>query len=233
MNKHVKIPKILHHVWLGKQQIPNNLRKCVQTCYDVQSEWKHMYWTDNNLPDMSFFKKEYNIDNNYARKSDLVRLMALYQYGGVYLDTDVECIKPIDHLIEDYIFVVATEAGNPGKFNPNREHINNAVIASTKMNPVLLKLITTVKENYKNIDIRDKSPLNYVAQLAGPPVFNKLSRFIKSNKRAKVYEYQYFYPLHYTDRTNVNEWQIPSNRKNLDRRTHLIHHFAASWYNQK
>ena len=84
-----------------------NLQKCIQTCYDVHKEWKHMFWTDGNLPNMEPFVEEYDIDNNYARKSDLVRIMALYHYGGVYLDTDVECIKPIENLLEGYKFVEA------------------------------------------------------------------------------------------------------------------------------
>ena len=192
-----------------------------------------MFWTDDNLPEMGYFEKEYDIDKNYARKSDLVRLMALYQYGGVYLDTDVECIKPIDNLIDKYKFVVATEAGTPGKFNPSKEHINNAVIASTKWNPIMTKMLTQVKNNYKNLNIKGKTPLQYVANLAGPPMFNKMSRTIKNDRTAKIYEYEYFYPLHYQDKKSIQNWNIPSNRAKLDQKTHMIHHFAASWYNQK
>ena len=233
MNDYVTIPKILHHVWLGNQQMPQNLQRCIQTCYNIQQGWKHMFWTDGNLPDMNYFKEEYDIDNNYARKSDLVRIMALYQYGGVYLDTDVECIKPIDNLLKGYKFIVATEAGTPGKFEPNKEHINNAVIASTKLNKVLTELMVQIKANYKRIDTEGKHPLQYVANLAGPPVFNKMSNEIRKYKHAKIYEYEYFYPLHYQDRTSVDTWKIPSNKKTLDKKTHTIHHFAASWYNQK
>jgi len=233
VHHYVTIPKILHHVWLGKEQIPINLQKCIKTCYDVHSEWKHMFWTDDNLPNMEPFVEEYDIDNNYARKSDLVRIMALYHYGGVYLDTDVECIKPIENLLTGYKFIVATEAGTPGEFNPGTEHINNAVIATTKSNNILIELINQVQKNYKRINITNKEPLDYVAKLAGPPVFNKMSNIIREDEYSKIYPYEYFYPLHYVDKISVDKWKIPSDKQKLDKKTHMIHHFAASWYNQK
>ncbi len=219
-------------MWLGKEQIPINLQKCIKTCYDVHPEWKHMFWTDDNLPNMDYFKEEYDVDNNYARKSDLVRLMALYHYGGVYLDTDVECIKPMDKLLDGYRFVVATEAGYPSKKNITKIHINNAVIASTKNNELLSKMLLKIKENYETVDMTG-NPLSYVALLAGPPVFNKMWDDLYNNKHTKIYEYEYFYPLHYSERIKIDKWQIPTNKRNLDEKTHAIHHFAASWYSQK
>ena len=232
MNDYVTIPKILHHVWLGKQQIPKNLQRCIQTCYGVHSEWKHMFWTDDNLPEMSYFKEEYDVDNNYARKSDLIRLMALYQYGGVYLDTDVECIKPIDKLLEGYRLVIASECGQPWKKDCRRDHINNAVIASTRSNVILSKMLLNIKKNYEEVDMTG-GPLTYVSYLAGPDLFNSMWDVFYDDKHTMLYPHEYFYPLHYSEKIPIDEWKIPSDKKKLDKKTHTIHHFAASWYNQK
>ena len=96
-----------------------------------------------------------------------------------------------------------------------------------------MDIILQVKDNYKKINITNKEPLQYVAKLAGPPVFNKMSDRIRQDEYSKIYPYEYFYPLHYMDRISVDKWKIPSNKEKLDKKTHTIHHFAASWYNQK
>ncbi len=232
MNDNVTIPKILHHVWLGKQSIHKNLLKCMKSCYDVHSEWKHMFWTDDNLPEMDYFEEEYNVDNNYARKSDLVRLMALYHHGGVYLDTDVECFKPLDKLIEGYKFVVASECGQPHKKDCLRKHINNAILASTKGNEVLSNVLYQVKKNYKTQDMRG-DPLSYVSYLAGPDVLNSMWDVFYNDKHTIIYEHEYLYPLHYSEKLPIDKWNIPSNKEEFSEKTHTIHHFAASWYEQK
>lgn len=225
----------MHHVWLGNKQIPDNLTKCMKTCYEHHSEWENMMWTDKNMPAPFFFTEEYNIDNNYARKSDLIRLQVLYNYGGVYLDTDVECVKPIDKLFEDYDFVVATECGGNQIKDCNQTHINNAVIGATKRSEVVRKMIEQVKENYRKIEIKpDDRPIQYVARLAGPPVYNQMANIFNENAKTKTYSAEYFYPIHYSHRIKgIKNWQIPADKTKLDENTHLIHHFAASWYHQK
>ena len=113
-------------------------------------------------------------------------------------------------------------------------HINNAVIASTKRSILVEKLINQVKENYKKIDISSQDkPLDYVAHLSGPVLFNNMINEIKNNKGTKIYSAEYFYPLHYSNRMDIRKWQIPSNKTELDEKTHLIHHFASSWYSIK
>ena len=228
----------MHHVWLGGKQIPKQLTDCMKTCYDKHPTWKHIVWTEENMPNPFFFWDEWGMDNNYARKSDLLRLQVLYNYGGVYLDTDVECIKPIDNLISKHSFVMGTECSHVGYneiHDPNncdQGHINNAVIASSMGNPILVKIIETIKRNYATTTINKRdNPLDYVAQLSGPCVFNEMRGELE--RAGKLYPNTYFYPTHYSNKLEMKYWQIPTDPEKLDERTHLIHHFAASWYKQK
>ena len=211
----------------------------MRTCYDKHPTWKHMVWTNQNLPVPFIFKKEWKLDNNNARRSDLLRLQILFNHGGVYLDTDMECIKPIDNLLSGYNFVMATECSHVGKNEKfsgpcDQKHINNAVIASTKENPTVYELMMKMKENYRNDEIDTSGkPTTYVAKLSGPTVYNKNKKLIYANRGAKLYTNEYFYPVHYSNRKKMEDWQIPTNPKFLSENTHMIHHFAASWYKQK
>ena len=147
----------MHHVWLGRK-IPKQLTECMRTCYEKHPTWKHKLWTYHHVPtEIVMFREEYKMfDKNVGRRSDLLRLEILYRYGGLYLDTDVECVKPVDELLKNYDFVMGSECSHIKRGDVfdstkcDQAHINNAVIASTPHNPILLEIINEVKENYKN-----------------------------------------------------------------------------------
>ena len=90
------------------------------------------------------------------------------------------------------------------------------------------------KDNYKDDKIDTTgNPIDYVANLAGPPLFNQIKHEFKNNKSVKLYPNTYFYPIHYSSRLKIKDWSIPTDATKLNEETHLIHHFAASWYKQK
>jgi len=93
-----------------------------------------------------------------------------------------------------------------------------------------------MKEKYETVEIKeDDSPLSYVSPLGGPCLFNELHREGGlDGEHNKIYSHEYFYPLHYSERINgVQNWKIPSEPGAWSEKTHLVHHFAASWYDQK
>tara|TARA_R110000824_G_scaffold137129_2_gene301174 strand:- start:423 stop:1055 length:633 start_codon:yes stop_codon:yes gene_type:complete len=210
----------------------------MRTCYDKHPTWKHIVWTYENRPKGGVFEKAWMLDKNPARRSDLLRLEVLYLYGGVYLDTDMECIKPIDDLLVGHEMIMASECSHIGPYqsydkdNCDQGHINNAIIASTPGNRMIKKIMDRVLQKYGDNKINTTGrPLDYVAKLSGPYVYNEMRTEIE--RHAKIYPNTYFYPIHYSERIKMKDWKIPTNTTNLDDTTHMIHHFAASWYNIK
>jgi len=103
----VKVPKIIHQTWKTKE-IPQELLFCVESWKKLNPEWEYILWTDEAMD--SFVKKNFpEMHEVYAAyphgvfRSDLFRLLVVYQRGGVYVDLDVECIKSLDSLFEKYI----------------------------------------------------------------------------------------------------------------------------------
>mgnify|MGYP003113405588 CR=1 FL=1 len=232
------IPKIIHQIWLGGQIIPKQIVNCMKSCREKHPGWQYILWTEENLPSIVHFRQEWDLDQNYARKSDLLRLQVLYDYGGVYLDTDMECIKPIDGLMEGHTMVMATECSHIKDdeiFDPDNcdnAHINNAVIACTPNNQVIKEIMTKIKQKYRSGGVNTTGgPKSYVAKLSGPVIYNSMR--LRKDNRVKMYPNTYFYPIHYSNRLPMEQWNIPTNPKTLDNDTYMIHHFAASWYNQK
>lgn len=88
------IPKIIHYCWLSSDPIPKSLQTCMSTWKKVLPEYEYMLW---NFDRFSKSKSKWVSDafdnKKYAFAADYIRLYALYNYGGIYLDMDVEVKK--------------------------------------------------------------------------------------------------------------------------------------------
>ena len=100
------IPKIIHYMWLGGNPIPDVLQKCIESWKKYCPDYEIKEWNENNYNinkhlymQQAYDKKEYGFVPDYAR------LDILYQYGGFYLDTDVELKKSLDDLRYQEAFV--------------------------------------------------------------------------------------------------------------------------------
>lgn len=99
------IPKILHYCWFGQGEMPKLEQKCVNRFKKFFPDYKIMRWDESNF-DVSFNKyvKEAYDAGKYAYVSDVCRLKALYEYGGVYLDADCKVLKPFNDLLDCHAF---------------------------------------------------------------------------------------------------------------------------------
>lgn len=97
----MSIPKIIHYCWFGGGAISPENRKCMESWKKYCPDYKIMAWNEQNF-DISqnrYAQQAYEA-KKYAFVSDYVRLAVLYEYGGIYLDTDVELVRPLDELLE-------------------------------------------------------------------------------------------------------------------------------------
>jgi len=109
-----RIDKTIHTIWVG----PNNLKSChrrwMKTWKKVNPDFNFIIWTDNPnlvvpewmevkcIPCYIFISEWYRDSikaKKYAYAADIVRSFVIYAYGGIYLDTDVRCIKPFDEVL--------------------------------------------------------------------------------------------------------------------------------------
>lgn len=98
------IPKVIHQIWLGSP-LPRKLKKFSETWRRRHPDWEFKLWTDKEVAAMEFASRElYESTTCWGQKSDLLRMEILNREGGVYVDLDYECYKPIDLLAERYDF---------------------------------------------------------------------------------------------------------------------------------
>lgn len=95
------IPKIIHYCWFGGKEKPLSVKKCIESWKKYCPDYQILEWNESNF-DIAYnqFTKEAYDAKKYAFVSDIARLYALVTEGGVYMDTDVELLKPIDDFLQ-------------------------------------------------------------------------------------------------------------------------------------
>lgn len=116
------IPKVIHYCWFGRNPLPELALKCIASWRKFFPDYEIIEWNEDNFDvNMTIYTQQAYSAKKYAFVSDYARMWALYQYGGLYFDTDVEVIKPMDDIIERGPFMgieVETKDGESPLVNP-------------------------------------------------------------------------------------------------------------------
>lgn len=92
------IPKVIHYCWFGCKPLPEDVKRYIKTWKKYCPDYEIKEWNESNfdVKQNQYCREAYEA-KKWAFVSDYVRLKVLYDYGGVYMDTDVEVCKPLDH----------------------------------------------------------------------------------------------------------------------------------------
>ena len=100
MIREVKIPKIIHYCWFGKNPLPEMAQKCIESWKKYCPDYEIVEWNEDNFNlEINDYVKEAYQAKKWAFVSDVARLYALVNCGGIYMDTDVEVIRSLDDLL--------------------------------------------------------------------------------------------------------------------------------------
>ena len=95
------IPKIIHYCWLSSDPIPLQFEEYIKSWKVHLPDYEFMLWNFDTFDiDESIWVKEAFENKKYAFAADYIRLFAVYNYGGIYLDKDVELLKSFDPFLE-------------------------------------------------------------------------------------------------------------------------------------
>lgn len=100
------IPKRIHYFWFGGNEKPAKVKKCIDSWKKYCPDYELMEWNETNFDVhcMPYVEQAYE-SKKYAFVSDVARIMMVYEHGGIYMDTDVEVIKPLDDLLENKAYM--------------------------------------------------------------------------------------------------------------------------------
>ena len=100
------IPKVIHYCWFGRNPLPKSAKKCIASWRKFFPDYEIKEWNEDNFDVniIPYTRQAYEAEK-YAFVSDYARFWILYNHGGVYFDTDVEVIRPMDDIIERGAFM--------------------------------------------------------------------------------------------------------------------------------
>lgn len=100
------IPKIIHYCWFGRNPLPKSAQKCIDSWKRFFPDYEIKEWNEDNFDVniIPYTQEAYSV-KKYAFVSDYARFWVLYRYGGLYFDTDVEVIKPMNDILERGAFM--------------------------------------------------------------------------------------------------------------------------------
>lgn len=165
------IPKILHRIWLGQKQIPDEVIEYGNTWQRNHPGWAHILWTEELIDLIPIVNKDlFATARTWIERCDLLRYEILYSVGGVYVDTDVESVKCIDPLLEN-VEQFATYWVDPGSHWCNQAScpdgkLNNAIMGCSKHNPIF-------KELLEKLPGSQQQHAGFIQAIAGPDFLDR------------------------------------------------------------
>ena len=206
------IPKVIHYCWFGRNKLPETAEKCINSWKTYFPDYEIKEWNESNYDvNKIIFTKEAYKAGMYAFVSDYARLDILFNYGGIYFDTDVEVIKGFGNVLQNSVFMGFESLGcvNPGLGMGSEPH-----------NSVLLEIM----EYYRKKHVLNKKGKNNTRTIVSI-TSEILKKYGLKNNNAiqniagiRIYPEEYFSPKSFeTGITKITE------------NTCSIHHFDGSW----
>lgn len=184
-----RIPPIFHQIWIGPRPFPAKYKKWQKT-WQTMPGWKYKLWTDKDLEDFPFVNRDLFLkEKNMGARADILRMEILYQEGGVYIDTDFECLKPevFDILNRAYDFYTGITP-----LDGEIYYLANGLIASIPGHPILKGFI----ENRRKAKTPKGCGKCTAITLKGPGLFTKMAyEYANKGYRDILLPPTFVYPL--------------------------------------
>ena len=208
------IEKTIHYCWFGGNPLPELAVKCIDSWKKFCPDYKIIEWNEDNfnLEECSYVKEAYE-NKKWAFITDYVRLYVLYNYGGIYMDTDVEVIASLDKFLDNKGF---------SGFE-NEESVPTGIMAAESGNPFIGDLLEDYKDRHFILEDGKMDMTTNVETITNLAV----NRGLKLNNTKQVIKDFTFYPKDYFCPKDSRTLKIK-----LTKNTATIHHFAGSWGNQ-
>lgn len=205
------IPKVIHYCWFGRNPLPESAQNYIKTWEKYCPGYKIIEWNEDNFDvnQIVYTHEAYDF-KKWAFITDYVRLYVLYHHGGIYMDTDVEVIKPLTPFLNN--------RGFSGFELPDK--VPTGIMACEAGHPLIKQLLDSYQN--KRFLLPDGSlDITTNVELITDTCLNH--GLILNNKLQTISDFT-FYPT---------EFFCPKNNRTLElsvtKNTYTIHHFSGSW----
>lgn len=215
----MSIPRVIHYCWFGRNPLPEDALRCIDSWRRHMPDCEIREWNEENFNVymLPYTAEAYRL-GKYAFVSDVARLWILYHHGGIYFDTDVEVVAPLDDILQRGAFM-AQEAPDPSSGKTTADVALGLGMACEAGSPLVGELLNAY---------RGKHLVSWCGRL-GDAIVATIAPIIESHKPVKegevwqceeftIYPPEVFCPLNYF-----------TGAMDITPETRTIHHYKASW----
>ncbi len=205
--------KYIHYCWFGDKPFPKLAQKCLESWQKYLPDFEIMKWSEENLDleECPFVKGAYE-NKKWAFVADYARAKALKEYGGIYFDTDMEVLKPIDYLFDHETFLGIEESG----------YVAVGVWYEQNTNAFLPTKLLEIYRKFESFDVDNMTSLSIpilISEILKPlDLQYGLNKAQVLDHDIAIYPRDYFYPYSYNRDNNL-----------FTDNTCMIHYYDASW----
>lgn len=216
-------PKIIHYCWFGRGPLPELAQKCIASWKKYLPDYEIKEWNEDNF-DVNIipYTAEAYKAKKYAFVSDYARFWILHQYGGIYFDTDVEVIRPLDDIIERGNFMgFETDPKSQLKEDASEASVNPGLGMGVAPGLGLIK---------KMLDFYEGRHFEFIpggiGQLTIVHIATEVLRKagLKQQQGIQQVDDMWIYPAEYFCPINLKTGRI-----HVRPNTRTIHHYAGTW----
>lgn len=210
------IPRKIHYCWFGRGEMPDLALKCIKSWHKYMPDYEYKLWNEEvfDVNQVPYVMEAYE-NRKYAFVTDYVRLWALYKEGGIYMDTDVEILKPLDDLLQLTAFT---------GYEGSKTHPPVTGLMASEPNGIWVKeqLDTYLDAHF----VKEDGTLDVTTNTLR--IANKMREngFVQNGeyqvyKDMHIFPVEYFCPRQTTGEVLINE------------HTYCDHHFMGTWDDSK
>lgn len=204
-----QIPKTIHYIWFGKKEKSKLIKKCIESWKKYLPDYEIIEWNEENYDiNKSQYIKEAYEAKKYAFAADYARFDIIYNYGGVYFDTDVELLKPIPEEYLKYNGFAGMEGNN--KVNPG-------LVLVAKQKNILIQEILDKYNEMSYLENTNKTVVDITTEILRKHGFEENGKK-QQIENFVIFPSEYFCAYDF----DIKEFEITSN-------TISIHHYTFTW----
>ena len=217
-----KIPKTIHYCWFGRNPLPESAKRCIASWRKFLPDYEIKEWNEDNFDvNVVPYTKEAYQAKKYAFVSDYARFWILYHYGGVYFDTDVEVIRPMDDIIMQgpYMGIEVKATANSAPL------VNPGLGIGCHANHPIYKDVLGYYNGMHFIDSKGRIiPVTVVTHTSKVLIAHGMKNINECQEVAGIFIYprDFFNPL--DDNTGI---------LNITENTRSIHWYSKTWLNRQ
>lgn len=218
-----RIPKIIHQIWLGSP-LPEKYVTMTASWKKFHPDWEYKLWTDKDVQEFGLHnQQQYDMAENYGEKADIARYEIICRYGGLYIDTDFECVQAFDilhHCCDFYTGTLGCQL--------DWVCAANGLIGARPQHPILQACVTLLPKRTGD----ENNSFRAIHIRSGPEYFTECIFKILPHcqDRSVIFPATYFYPWPWYNRKKYTEQQA---RYWIKPETFAIHYWHCSWNNQE